>query len=150
MPNINRLKIYAMEHKGYVGRLHCVASYYKLNMDMLKQDVQRDLFYTGNPIYTKVKDAAPVKYGENASVHNSLLANGSRIDGEVSDSILFRRVYVGGGSVLKNCIIMQDAHIDQNCVLENVILDKAVYISNGKKLIGDTNFPVIIRKNSMI
>jgi len=150
MPNIKRLKIYAMEHKGYVGRLHCVASYHKLNMDMLKQDVQRDLFYTGSPVYTKIKDAAPVKYGDNAVVNNSLLANGCRIEGEVKDSVVFRDVYIGKGSKLKNCIVMQGAQVYENCVLENVILDKAAHVRDGRRLIGDRGFPVIIRKNSIV
>ena len=35
MNNLERIKIMGYEHKGYVGRLHSVASYYKLNMDCL-------------------------------------------------------------------------------------------------------------------
>ncbi len=150
MPNIKRLRIYAMEHNGYVGRLHSVASYYKLNMDMLKRNVQHDLFYTGNSVYTKIKDAAPVKYGANAMAHNSLLANGCWVEGEVENSILFRDVFVGKGTTIKNCIVMQGTEIHQNCHLENVILDKSAHIRDGRRLIGDSGFPVIIRKGSIV
>ena len=50
------------KHDGYVGRLTSVASYFKLNMDMINIDVQRELFHTGHPVYTKIKDAVPAKY----------------------------------------------------------------------------------------
>jgi len=39
-------------------------------------------------IYTKVKDEAPVKYQQDASVRRSLVANGSVIAGKVENSIL--------------------------------------------------------------
>ena len=32
MGNLNRIKIMGYEHKGYVGRLHSVASYYKIDV----------------------------------------------------------------------------------------------------------------------
>ncbi len=150
MKNLRNLRILAMEHKGYVGRLDSINTYYQLNMDMLREDVQRDLFYTDNPIYTKIKDEAPVKYGENASVKNSLLANGCVIDGEVEDCMLFRGVHVGKGTKLKGCVIMQECDIDDNCVLKYVIADKNCHIRSGRHLAGDVSYPSIIRKGSVI
>ncbi len=148
--NVHNLRILALEHKGYVGRLDSINAYYQLNMDMLQDEVQRDLFYTGNPIYTKIKDEAPVKYGLNASVKNSLLANGCVIDGEVEDSMLFRGVHVGKGTKIKGCIIMQETDIDNHCTLEHVIADKNCHIREGRHLAGDINYPSIIRKGSVL
>ncbi|MEG1991158.1 MAG: glucose-1-phosphate adenylyltransferase subunit GlgD, partial [Christensenella sp.] len=51
MGNLNRIKINGFEHKGYVGRLHSVASYYKINMDFLNKEIQDSLFYSENQIY---------------------------------------------------------------------------------------------------
>ena len=150
MKNVNNLRILALEHEGYVGRLDSINSYYQLNIDMLRSDVQQDLFYTGNPVYTKIKDEAPVKYGENASVKNSLLANGCVIDGEVEDSMLFRGVHVGKGTKIKGCIIMQECDIDENCTLEHVIADKNCHIREGRRLAGDISYPSIIRKGSVL
>ncbi len=150
MKNVSNLRILALEHEGYVGRLDSINSYYQLNIDMLRSDVQQDLFYTGNPVYTKIKDEAPVKYGENASVKNSLLANGCVIDGEVEDSMLFRGVHVGKGTKIKGCIIMQECDIDENCTLEHVIADKNCHIREGRRLAGDISYPSIIRKGSVL
>lgn len=150
MKNVRNLRIMALEHKGYVGRLDSINSYYQLNMDMLNDDVQRDLFYTGNAIYTKIKDEAPVKYGVNASVKNSLLANGCVINGEVEDSMLFRGVHVGKGTKIKGCVIMQECDIDDNCTLTHVIADKNCHIREGRHLAGDISYPSIIRKGSVL
>ncbi|MDL2237744.1 glucose-1-phosphate adenylyltransferase subunit GlgD [Christensenellaceae bacterium OttesenSCG-928-K19] len=150
MNNLNRIRIMGFKHEGYVGRLHSVASYYKLNMDFLDVDVQQDLFYANNRIYTKIKDEVPAKYAKTSNVKNSLIANGCIIEGEVEDSILFRSVYVGKGAKIKNCVIMQDSEIYNNSTLEYVILDKSVNIRQGRRLVGDEVFPVVIRKGAIV
>ncbi len=150
MNNLERIKIMGYEHEGYVGRLHSVASYYKLNMDLLNTDIQENLFYNGNQVYTKIKDEVPAKYMKSAHVKNSLIANGCIIEGEVENSILFRGVYVGKGTKIKNSIIMQNSEIYNNSDLEYVILDKSVNIRQGRRLIGDEGFPVIIRKGAIV
>ena len=150
MNNLNRLKIMGYKHGGYVGRLHSVASYYKLNMDFLNTDIQKDLFYGDNQIYTKIKDEVPAKYAKTSNVKNSLVANGCIIEGEVENSVLFRGVYVGKGTKIKNSIIMQNSEVYNNSDLEYVILDKSVNIRQGRRLIGDEVFPVIIRKGAIV
>ena len=148
--NVRNLRILAIEHKGYVGRLDSVNDYYKMNMDMLRTEVQKDLFYTGRPVYTKIKDEAPVKYGPAAAVRNSLLANGCVINGEVEDCMLFRGVRVAKGTKLKGCIIMQECDIDSNCSLEHIIADKNCHIRERRRLAGDPNYPSILRKGSVL
>ena len=150
MPNLPNLKIMGFRHKGYVGRLHSVASYYKINMDFLNLDVQKTMFYGPNPIYTKIKDEVPAKYSATSSVRNSLLANGCIVEGEVENSVLFRGVYVGRGARIRNSIIMQNSEIYNNADLEYVILDKNVNIRQGRRLVGDEEFPVIIRKGAIV
>ncbi len=150
MSNIKRLKILGCKHEGYVGRLHSVAAFYKLNMDFLNVDIQKEMFYGENEIYTKIKDEVPAKYTTNANVKNSLIANGCVIEGEVENSVLSRGVYVGKGAKIRNSIIMQNSEVNQNADLEYVILDKSVNIRQGRKLIGNEVFPVIIRKGAIV
>jgi len=150
MSNLKRTKVMSYRHFGYVGRLHSVASYYKMNMDFLNPKVQKDLFCDENQVYTKIKDEVPAKYTKGANVKNSLIANGCIIEGEVENSMLFRSVYVGKGAKVKNSIIMQSSEIYNNADLEYVILDKSVSIRQGRRLIGDEVFPVIIRKGAVV
>ncbi|MDR0852594.1 MAG: glucose-1-phosphate adenylyltransferase subunit GlgD [Clostridiales Family XIII bacterium] len=148
--NLDRLKIMGFEHTGYVGRMHSVAAYYKANMDLLDADLQRSLFRSRNRIYTKVKDEVPAKYICDSKVSNSIVANGCIIEGEVRNSVIFRGVYIGKGTVVKNSIVLPNVEINDNAELENVILDKDVSVRNRSRLIGNPAFPVVIRKGAMV
>lgn len=150
MNNLSTLRVYGYEHKGYVGRIHSVASYYQINMDFLKPDVQKDLFYTGNTVYTKIKDEAPTKYGSEGTVKNCLVGSGCIIDGNVENCILFRGVHIAKGTNVKNSIIMQSSEIYEGSKLDNVILDKKVTIRPNSVLVGSREYPVIIPKGASV
>ena len=150
IPNLKNLKVYGVPHEGYVGRLTSLNSYYNINMDMLREDVRRDLFKSENPIYTKVKDEPPVRFMDGAVVRNSVMGDGCEIFGTVEDSILFRGVTIAPGAHVKGCIIMQDTEIQENCVLENMIIDKSCTIRRGRRLIGARDYPIIIKKGAVV
>ncbi len=150
MSNLDRLKIYAFAHKGYVGHLRSVASYFKTNMDFLKENVQKDLFESGNKVYTKIKDEAPTRYGKDAVVKNSLIGSGCTIEGEVENCIVFRDVTIAKGTVVKDSIIMQSSEIYADSRLTNVILDKKVTVRPSSMLAGSREYPVIIPKGANV
>jgi glucose-1-phosphate adenylyltransferase len=148
--NIGKFNVYGYEHKGYLACVNSIQSYFKTSMQLLDMKISRDLFFKNGLIYTKVKDEAPTKYTENAVVTNSLLANGSMIDGTVENSIVFRGVRVRKGAVVKNCILMQNSVVEEGAFLRNVILDKNVIITQDKQLKGDDNYPIVIEKKAII
>ncbi len=139
-------KVCGYEHTGFVETIDCIEDYYKASMKLLDLTYWKELFKKENPIYTKVKDEPPTRYTSAASVKNSIIANGCYIQGNVQNSTMFRAVKVGKGTTISNSIIMQKSQIGDNCILENVILDKDVRVEDGVKLIGDSNNPIVIRK----
>ena len=145
-----KLKIYGYQYEGYWDVIKSIRSYYKINMDFLKEEVQKELFKPRRSIYTKIKDEAPAKYNNEAVVRNSMIPCGCIIDSNVENSVLFRGVRVGKNSIVKNCIIMEGTYIGNNCVLENVIIDKYVVISDGNEMIGTSSQPKIIAKETVI
>lgn len=150
LANINSLSIYAYEYKGFVGRVDSIKSYYDNSMLMLDENVRRQIFGGENLIYTKVKDQVPTRYGESAGVSESLIADGCKIDGTVENSIIFRGVNIGKGTVVRNSIVMQNTVINENCDLENVVIDKECTLRPLKRLIGQPNYPIILPKRTMI
>ncbi|MGI6175124.1 MAG: glucose-1-phosphate adenylyltransferase subunit GlgD [Christensenellales bacterium] len=150
MAQIKDLKIMGCLYEGYVARIDTLGGYYKLNMDLLEKSTRDSLFSKDHPIYTKVKDEVPALYGSTGHTQNCIIADGCIIEGDVENSVLFRSVRVAPGAKIKNSIIMQACEIQDNAVLENVILDKAVLIKRERRLVGQPGFPVIIRKNSII
>jgi len=148
--NLNRVKVVAYEHKGYVGSLSSVAAYFRLNMDLLNADIRSELFPSKNRILTKVKDSVPAKYAQSAQVRNSLIANGCIIEGEVEDSILFRDVHIAKGAKVKHSIINSNTEVATDSELEYTILDKNVSVRPNSRLVGNMDFPMVIRKGGVV
>ena len=143
-------KIYGYKFEGYVGAIDSMQSYFKINMDLMNLDVLKDLFNPMRPIYTKVRDEMPAKYGLGSVVKNSIIADGCVIEGEVENCVLFRGVHVGKGAKLSNCIIMQDTVIGDNTVLNYLVSDKDVVFNDGKVMIGTDSYPVYVAKGSEV
>ena len=138
------------EFDGYFSRIDSVRSYYNANMALLNSDNRNALFKPNAPIYTKIGDNGPVKYGLESKAANSLIADGCIIEGTVENSILFRGVKVGKGSVVLGCVLMQGTTIGDNCSLTSVITDKNVEMENGRVLTGSESYPLYIGKNAKI
>lgn len=93
-----QLKIYGYEYTGYVANINSLQSYFDCNMELLDPQVRRELFPPERPVYTKVRDEVPVKYGINAKAKNAVIADGCVIEGTVENSIIFRGVKIGRGA----------------------------------------------------
>ncbi|MBR4223204.1 MAG: glucose-1-phosphate adenylyltransferase subunit GlgD [Oscillospiraceae bacterium] len=146
----NEFDIRAYEYKGYFSKITSIKTYYDANMALLSTENRKALFLENNPIYTKIRDNPPAKLAIGAKVRNSLVADGCIIEGTVENSILFRGVKVGKGSVVRNAIVMQDTCVGRNCTLDSVITDKQVIITDGKILTGSSNYPICIGKAAQI
>jgi glucose-1-phosphate adenylyltransferase len=136
------------EYSGYAVMINSIENYFSTSMNLLKPDVWKQLFLKEQPIITKVKDEPPTRYLKGATVQNAMIANGCLISGTVENSIISRGVKIGKGTILKNCVIMQKCQIEDNCYLENVILDKDVKVEAGTSLIGTERDPFVVRKGT--
>ena len=144
------LNVYGYEFKGFAPVITSVKEYFDANMALMDSEVRSDLFNGSRPIYTKVRDDMPAKYGLGSSAKNSLVGNGCVIEGEVENCILFKGVHIGKGTKVSNCVIMQDTEIGSDCSLSYVIVDKDVKIRDDKTLAGQPSYPVYIRKQSVV
>ena len=151
LAEVDNIKIMGYEYKGYCAHINSLNNYFRHNMEMLENGKRNALFYsTGRNIYTKSRDSEPAKYGENANVVNSLVADGCFIDGTVENSVICRGVKISKNAVLKNCVIMQDCIIGEDCSLEWIIADKGALITDGKKLAADRDYLMYITRNKRI
>lgn len=149
IPAIGGGKIYGYKLEGYYTNINSLKSYYKANMDLLNKEVRREIF-GARDVYTKVNDAPPAKITDTAKISNSLIHDGCLVEGTVENCILFRNVKVGKGTHLKNCIIMSENVIGENCDLSYVVSDKDSSIRSGVTLAGCEQAPYFINKGSRI
>lgn len=146
---IDQMDVRGFCYDGYVAHIHDMNSYFEENMRLLKEENLMALF-SGNQIYTKIRDDNPTRYINGAKAKNVMVADGCVIEGEVENSVLFRGVKIGKGAKVKNCVLMQDTVIEDNASVEYVITDKNVTISEGKSLTGNDSFQVYVAKGQVV
>ena len=148
--NLHTLDIRGYEVAEYVDIICSVESFYKSNMSLFDSEIRDAIFRKDRPVYTKVRDAAPARYGLKSTAANSLIADGCYIEGDVQNSIIFRDVHVGRDAAVKNSIIMQGAVICEGADLNGTILDKNVVIRSGRILSGAETFPFFVNKGCIV
>ncbi len=142
---------YRYLYEGTYIQITSLESYFVNSMKLLEPEVREGLFNAPNrPIYTKLRNSAPTRYTGASNVKNSYVADGCVIEGTVENSILFRGVRVGKGTVVKNSILMQDTFTGNNVQLNCVITDKNVVIRDERMLSGHESMPFFIPKGTMV
>lgn len=147
---VKELKIVSYDYTKFYRRINSLLDYFHANLDLIDAENSKQLFLPKRPIYTKVRDNAPSKYGLESSVTNSLIADGCVIEGEVENCVLFRGVKIGKGTKVKNSILMQDSVIGKDCEISYVITDKNVNICNNRLLTSSAVYPMYIGKGASV
>ena len=145
----NELNIHGYKYEGYISRIWSITSYFEENMKLL-EDNNLDALFSGNPIYTKVRDDNPTRYIAGAKVANAMIADGCVIEGEVENCVIFRGVKIAKGAKVRNCILMQDTVVEEGANLEYIITDKNVTVTADKELKGTDTYPVYIVKHGRV
>ena len=148
--NNDKLSVNLYEFEGVALRNRDIASYLKNNIKLIDEEVQKGLYKSSTPIYTKVRDEIPTYYGENAVVDECIIADGCKIYGELKNSVLFRDATIEEGAQVIGSVVMQGSKIKKGAYVENAIIDKNVTITEGTRLLGACTSPVIVKKGETI
>ncbi len=127
-----------------------INEYYRNSLALVDSKTRHDLYGYNHPVFTRVRDRVPTYYGETSQVADCVLADGCMLEGNVSNSILFRNVTVCPGAEVTNCVLMNDAVVGEGAVLKCVILDKDVTIRPGVKLCGTPSNPIVVKKGEIV
>lgn len=144
------LNVYGYKFEGYNAQIDSIKTYFNSNMELMNANVRKELFNSDGPIYTKVRDEAPAKYGLDSVCKNSIIADGCIIEGTVENSVLFRGVKIGKNAVVRNCILMQDTVVGEKCEMNYVITDKDVMIGNYRSICGTETYPIFVGKGASV
>ena len=150
LPRLDTLKIMSYRYDGYVGRFHSVKDYFQRSMDLLNPEVRKDLFDPTTPVRTKERFDPSTYYGPDSKCHNSLVADGCVIEGQVENSILFRGVVVEKGAKVSNCVLMQGTVVGRDAGISYAVADKNVRIGEKRTLNGQETYPIAIPKDTTI
>lgn len=142
-------KLFAYPFKGYWKDVGTVQSLWEANMDLLREDCDLDLFDHGWRIYSVNPNQPPQFISPDAVVKESLINEGCTIEGEIEKSVLFQGVTVGKGSTILETVIMPDAIIGNNCLIERAIVPSDVNVPDGT-VIRSFDDEIILVTNEML
>lgn len=103
-------------------------------MDLLSPSVPLDLYDQSWKIYSRSNYMPPQYIGDNANIENSMIAEGSSIDGTVDFSVVFSGVTIEEGANVNYSIIMPGAVIKSGAVVEYAIVGEDSIIEGGAKV----------------
>ncbi len=121
-------KMYAYDFEGYWRDVGTIDSLWEANMELLDPNSPVDLNDERMKIYTRNYALPPHFVTKEASVKNSILADGCLIEGEVENCVIHPGVKIGKGSVVKNSVIMSNTVVRENCKIDKALIDEEVVI----------------------
>lgn len=121
-------KVHVHSFSGYWKDVGTLDSYLSTSLDLNQRILELDLYDPTWRIYTKTEYLPPVKIGPFAAVKNSLISNGSIIEGTVINSIISPGVLISKNAVVEDSVIFNNCIIGENARLYRTILDKRVVV----------------------
>lgn len=144
---LKKEKLFAYRFNGYWKDVGTVESLWEANMDILAGKF--DLFDNSWKIYSKgLKDEIKIT-NDDMDIENSLVMNNCNIEGKVINSILFPGVKIGKNAIVKDSVIMANAEVEDNVIINKTIIDKESVIEYGT-VIGDGNKVEVIQSKKLL
>lgn len=118
----NDERLFAYEFEGYWKDVGTLDSLWEANMDLLSPNVPLNLYDPNWKVYSRHNNMPPQYIGKNAHVENSMITEGSVVDGTVDFSIISSDVTIEEGASVKYSIVMPGTTIKKNAVVEYAII----------------------------
>ena len=130
----DKQRLFAYEFEGYWKVVGTLDSLWEANMDLLSPSVPLDLYDPSWKIYSRNSNMPPQYIGNNANIENSMISEGSSIDGQVDFSIIFSGVTIEEGAKVNYSILMPGAVIKSGAVVEYAIVGEDSVIESVAKI----------------
>ncbi|CEN80403.1 glucose-1-phosphate adenylyltransferase [[Clostridium] sordellii] len=126
----DNLKMIAYQFDGYWRDVGTIESLWQANMDLINTENGFNLNDPNWKIYTDTMAMPPQYIGEDANIKNSILVDGCRVFGNIENTVLSHGVTVGEGSIVKDSVIMSNAKIGKNVVIEKAMIGEGAIIED--------------------
>jgi glucose-1-phosphate adenylyltransferase len=130
----DKQRLFAYEFEGYWKDVGTLDSLWEANMDLLSPNLPLNLYDPKWKIYSRNKNMPPQYIGDNANIENSMISEGSVIDGTVDFSVIFQGVTIEKGATVNYSIVMPGTVIKAGAVVEYAIIGSDSVIESGAKI----------------
>lgn len=131
----DKVDMFAYSFKGYWRDVGTIESLWEANMDLINYPDEINLSDKSWKVFTNTMAMPPQFIGKNSDIKKSLVADGCRVLGEVSGSVLSHGVSIGSGSIIKDSVIMPNVKIGKNVVIEKAIIGEGAIIKDDTQIL---------------
>ncbi len=123
--------LYAYEFKGYWKDVGTIDSLWEANMDLLDPKNSLNLNDSSWLIYTEDVSTLPQYIGTEAKIKKAYITQGVRVEGTVTNSVLFTGAVVGKGAKVTDSVLMPGVVVEEGATVTRALVAENVHI--GKK-----------------
>ena len=133
IPNLlkNKEKLYSYAFEGYWKDVGTISSLWEANMDMLGENPAINMRDKHFRIFSRNDARSPQYISEDAKIINSVISEGTYINGTVINSVIGSGVTVEKGAVVCESVIMDDVTIEENATVDYAIIDSDTTVKAG-------------------
>jgi glucose-1-phosphate adenylyltransferase len=155
---IPKYQVYAYVFDNYWTDIGTIRSFYEANLGLTSSLPEFNFYEMNMPVYTHPRNLPGSKLN-NCSIHQSIVSEGCILNGaDIKHSIIGVRCRIGGGTTIKNSIIMgadyfetaeelernaarkvPNIGIGNHCTIINAIIDKNARIGDNVSIINAHN-----------
>ena len=129
-------RIFAYEFNGFWRDVGTLSSYFETSMDLLGEHPAFDIYSDKFPIMSNDSNMPPAFIGADGEVEDSLVADGSKVYGRVSHSIVSIGAYVGEGAEVVDAVLLPGARVEAGAKVTRVIVGENSSVEAGAVLGG--------------
>ena len=149
--SLDKYRVHAYLFQGYWADIGSVRSFYRANLDLLKERPPFDFYDPDFPIFTRAR-LLPCSRVIDSHIENALIADGCTIEkAEIRNSVVGIRAVIREGTVIEDSIIMGADFIETDsargpiplgigpgCIVRGAIIDKNVRIGANCQIVNAT------------
>lgn len=153
---ISETNVNSYTFPDYWADVGTIQAYYDASMALLSAQPALDLSDPNWVIHTRSAEMPAAEVGPQARISNSMICDGSRVDGEVSGSLIGPGVVVPAGCRVIDSIILPNVTLGAGCRIERTIIDKNVvvgsdaHVGHGRGGVVNTQIPTLLNSGLTI
>ena len=126
--------LFAYEFKGYWKDVGTIDSLWEANMDLLDPKNPLNLNDSSWLIYTEDVSTLPQYIGKDAKIKKAYITQGVRVEGSVTNSVLFTGAVIAKGAKVVDSVIMPGVVIEEGATVTRALVAEGVRIGKRARI----------------
>ena len=126
----DKQRLFAYRFDGYWKDVGTISSLWEANMDLLNPQSGLVINDRTWKIFARNTAQPPQYIGDDAVIGNSIISEGCRIDGKITDSVIYYGAKIAKGAEIKDSIIMPYAEVGENARICHAIVGWNTKVGN--------------------